>query len=266
MSAFERLHAYVCQPHVIKIVIAVSLVLLAIVTVLVVRRILTTPLATKMVFNDVVSGAGNKVVIKAGAIPELRNGSEFGYSFWLYLNPSGPTNNDRLVFAHPADGKGIKVVLSPDSNMLQFKADESSDAPAIKYVPMSRWVHIVAVYANGTLTYFMDGEVHSVHAVGGSNGAEMMGFSGPSANMTVSGGHSVSVPGGTAYDSFQGYVGYISFMNFYPSPGLVKRMYAKGPFPEQGFFNMFGMMGYGVRSPVYKISNSAPTATNNVRL
>lgn len=265
MSAFERLHAFLCQPHVIKIVIVVSLVLLSIVTVLVVRRILTTPLATKMVFNDVVSGAGNKVVVKAGSIPELRNGSEFGYSFWLYLNPSSPTSNDRLVFAHPADGQGVKVVLAPDSNMLLFKADGSTDTPAIKYVPMSRWVHIVAVYANGTLTYFMDGEVHSVHAVG-SNGAEMMGFSGPAANMTVSGGHSVGMPGGNAYDPFQGYVGYITFMNFYPSPGLVKRLYAMGPVPEVGFFSLFGMMGYGVRSPVYKISNGAPTAANNIRL
>ncbi len=243
-----------------KAVIAVSLLLLTIVTVLVVRRILKTPLVTKIVFKDIVSGSGNKVVVKGSAVPDLSNGTEFGYSFWLYLQPGGGSGKQRFVFAHTSEPQkmgGVRVLLAADSNMLMTIIGDSTDKPAIQYVPMSRWVHVVSVFANGTLTYYMDGEVHSVHAVN-----TPMTFGGPSGNLTIGGGSAAT---GGLQDSFQGYVGYMSFINFNPSPGLIKRLYAMGPTPTRGFFSMFGMHGYGVRSPVYKINNGAPSS-NDVRL
>ena len=162
------------------------------------------------------------------------------------------------MFAHTSDPSklgsgGVTVVLDPQSNMLMTIIGNGNDQPAIKYVPMSRWVHIVAVYSNGTLTYFMDGEVHSVHSL---SSATVTTFIGPSGNLTISGGAQAT---GNTYSSFQGYVGYLTFINFYPSPGLIKRLYAMGPTPSTSVLNVFGMVGYGVRSPIYQLNNAAPT-------
>lgn len=231
-------------------------VLLIVAIVFVVSRMVKSPLASKMVYGDIVSGTGGRVVVKANALPELQNGAEFGYSFWLYLEPSGGSAKDRLVFAHPVDGSGVRVLLDKDTNRLRFSVTgaEGAGSPAINYVPMSRWVHVVAVFANGVLTYFVDGEVASVHTL-----KVPMNFAGPGGAMTISGGAGASA--GT-YEGFQGYVGYVSFLNYYPAPSLVKAMYNKGPTPEQGLLSWLGLRGYGVRSPVYKINNEAPK--NNV--
>jgi len=238
------LHAYLARPKVMATVVGVSLLCLTIVAVLVTRRILKTSLTIKAAFNDIASGNGERVAVKASALPDLSNGAEFGYSLWLYLQPGPGAGADRLVLAHPVDGNGARLALDRDTNSLKFTVTGAEDAPAIKYLPMSRWVHVVAVYANGTLTYFMDGEVHSVHAID-----VPLSFAGPTGNLTISGGN--NVPG---YAGFTGYVGYVSYLNFYPSPGLVKRLYAMGPTPTRGFFSLFGMQGYGVRSPVYKLA------------
>ncbi len=244
MSSLARLHAYLAQPRVMTAVVGGSLLCLTIVAVLVIRRVLQTSLVVQPVFNDLASGNGDRVVVKGSSIPDLANGLEFGYSFWLYLQPGPGAVSDRLVFAHPVDGNGCKVYLDRDSNAVRFAVSGASDAPAVKYVPMSRWVHLVAVCANGTLTWFVDGEVHSVHALD-----VPLTFSGPTGSLTICGGANT-----VGMSPFQGYCGYVSFMNFYPSPGLVKRMYNLGPTPKTGFFSMFGMAGYGVRSPVYKLA------------
>lgn len=249
MGAFDAMHGFLQQPTVMKVVILVSIVLLVIVAILVIRRVLKTSLTVKPVFSDMISGSGERVVIKASNIPDLSNGSEFGYSFWLYLSPGPGAMNDRLIIAHSTDS-GVRICLDRDSNSLKFMATGATDAPTIKYVPMSRWVHIVAVYANGTLTFFMDGEVHSVHAIN-----VPPTFAGPSGNMTISGGAN-AVATNTA--GFSGYVGYVSYLNFYPSTGLVKRLYAQGPTPSRGFFSMFGMHGYGVRTPIYRLNTVRP--------
>ena len=249
MAYFDVLHAYLARPNVMKGVILVSVVLLAIVATLVIRRVLKTSLTVKPVFNDMVSGSGERVVVKAANIPDLSNGSEFGYSFWLYLTPGPGAMNDRLIIAHSTDS-GVRISLDRETNSVKFSATGATDTPTIKYVPMSRWVHIVTVYANGTLTFFMDGEVHSVHAIN-----VQPTFAGPSGNMTISGGAN-AVATNTA--GFSGYVGYVAYLNFYPSTGLVKRLYAQGPTPSRGFFSIFGMHGYGVRTPIYRLNTVRP--------
>lgn len=244
MVSLAEIHEYLSRPKVMTVVVGVSVLCLTIVAVLVIRRILKTSLTVKAVFNDLVSGTGDKVVIKASKIPDMSNGAEFGYSFWLYLQPGPGADTDRLVLAHPVEGSGVKIFLDRRTNTVKFSASGAKDTPAIQYVPMSRWVHIVAVCANGTLTYYMDGEVHTVHAID-----IPLTFAGPKGDLTISGGQ--NTPGSAG---FSGYVGYVSYINFYPSPGLVKRLYNLGPTPTRGFFSMFGMAGYGLRSPVYKLA------------
>jgi hypothetical protein len=46
---------------------------------------------------------------------------------------------------------------------------------------MNRWVHVTMVYREGAITFFMDGEVHSVHRIDGV-------VSTPAGNLTIGGG------------------------------------------------------------------------------
>lgn len=245
MTIASTLHALCSRPKVLTAVVVGSLLCIAVVAVLIVRRVLKTSLQTASLFNGVVNGNGEAVRVKAGKLPELSNGAEFGYSFWVFLQPSAPAVAERLVLAQP-DAGGVTVTLDADANALSLRLPGASAVPKIKYVPMARWVHVVAVYANSAVTFFLDGEVHSVHAVD-----VPMSFAGPSSDIAISGG--ISAPDAAG---FSGYVGYVSFMNFYPSVGLVKRMYALGPTTSAGggVFSVFGMHGYGVRSPVYRLN------------
>jgi len=243
----ERAQELLAKPHVMPAVVGVSLLVLTIVAALIVQRILKTSLVVAPAYNLTVTGSGSNAVIKATALPDLTNGTEFGYSFWIYQQPGPGAASPRLVLSHP-DATGVQMYLDATRNSLSMSVGGASMTPTVPYVPMSRWVHIVAVYANGTVTYFMDGEVANVAPIDTPTS-----FAGPSGNLTLGGGS--NTPG---MSGFLGWMGYVTYINFYPSPGLIKRLYRQGPTPTTGFFGMFGMSGYGVRSPVYKI-NSTPT-------
>lgn len=247
MTVAARVRALSSDPRLLAGLVACSLACIAIVATLVTRRVLRSTLQTASAFNGTVPGNGDPVVVKAGQLPGLLNGTEFGYSFWIFVQASAPTVAERSVLTHPA-GTGVAVTLDRDANALSFRLPGATVVPRIKYIPMARWVHIVAVYAGGGVTFYLDGEVHSVHAVD-----VPMNFAGPSGDMTIGGGS--SLPDATG---FSGYVGYVSYLNFHPSVGLVKRLYAAGPATRRGFFSAFGMHGYGVRSPLYRLNTVRP--------
>jgi len=232
--------------HVILLLALGTLVAIIVLTVLIARRVLKSSLTMEHVFRDAVAGGGAQVTVPASKIPGCTNGDEFAYSFWVYAEPGPGTVNDRFVLDHGAGPNKVLVVLDKDKNALTVQlGGEGESSATLPYLPMNRWVHVVAVYNSGSVTFFEDGEVHSVHGLAQSS------FAPPSGDMHIGG------DAGQGSDGFSGYVGYVSVMNFQPSPGLVKRLYAMGPMPRRGWLSVFGIPGYGVRNPVYRLNTVA---------
>lgn len=233
------------NPYIILLVAILALAGLIVITVFIIKRVLSTSLKVEKVYKDIVSGSAAQVTVAASKIPDLVNGSEFAYSFWLYVQSASAVDRPRFVLGHPTGStKAFTAYLDKVTNTLtcQFGEDPAQSA-SIQYLPMNRWVHVVVVYNNTTVTFFEDGEVHSVHALTNSYdaGSGMLG---------ISGGRDM----GTTYAPFKGYVGHVAVMNFQPSPGLVKRLYASGPTATAGWLSVFGIPGYGLRNPVYKLN------------
>jgi len=239
--------------YVILLIAILALAGLIVITVFIIKRVLATSLKVEKVYKEIVSGSAPQVTVAASKIPDLVNGSEFAYSFWLYVQSAPAVNRPRFVLGHPTVGgdKAFTAYLDKSTNTLtcQFGADSTQSA-SIQYLPMNRWVHVVVVYNNGTVTFFEDGEVHSVHGLTKSYdaGSGMLG---------ISGGRDMGTDSPTSvgnYAPFKGYVGHVTVMNFQPSPGLVKRLYASGPTATSGWLSVFGIPGYGLRNPVYKLN------------
>ena len=221
--------SFASNQYVMWMVTLVAFVGIVVVAILIIKRLTKTNLQVSQVYDDIVSGNASAVTVPAAKIPSLGNGSEYGYSFWV-LSQSGPTTTSpRFVFSHGSStaSTGVIVTLNNETNELDFTI--AGVTATINYLPMNRWVHIVAVFADGVVTFFMDGDVYATQGIN-----VPLTFAGPSGDMTVSGG-SEATP--SQYSGFRGYVGHITFINFYPSPGI--------------------------RAPVYKINLSSSTCNSN---
>lgn len=235
--------------YMVWIVTLLALAGIVIISILIMKRVLKSSLTVSPAYNDIVSGNASSVKVPASKLADLANGSEFGYSFWVYSQSGAIAATPRFLLSHGGTSGGNTLSLNREANQLTFSV--AGETATIRYLPMNRWVHIVSVYANGVVTFFVDGEVHSTHGL-----AAMPNYAGPTGEMVIGGGAEMQP---TDWSGFKGYVGHVSFMNFYPSVGLVKRLYAKGPTSRKGWLSIFGIQGYGFRNPVYKL-NTVRTA------
>jgi hypothetical protein len=105
-------------------------------------------------------------------------------------------------------------------------------------------VHIVSVYRDDVVTFFLDGEVDSVVRLNNVQDKPI-----PSGDMTVGGGG-----GSFKTSTWQGYIGSVTALNYFPSASDVKKMYYSGPVEGGVVMKWMGMQGYGVRSPVYRLN------------
>lgn len=241
-SLIDSVAKVVNNKYVVLLLALGTLVALVIITVLIIKRVLKSSLQVSRCYKDFTSGNGPAVTVAAGKVPSFDNGGEFAYSFWVYAQSDQTTTYNKLVLAHAKGNEGFYAYIGKDKNELVCQFGSTTTTAKIDYLPMNRWVHVVVVYNNGTVTFFEDGEVQSVHGLGNP-------FNGKAGDLTIGGG--ADEPN---YDGFTGYVGFVSVMNFQPSPGLVKRLYNQGPLGATGLLSVFGIPGYGLRNPVYKLN------------
>jgi hypothetical protein len=221
-----------------------------------------------------------QVRVDASNIPPTVNGQEFTFSFWLYLvdfqpSPSGP----QLIFMRAADAAsfGISnpiVALDGRTNKMYLSVRTSSAttvAPStfmlgtsgyvtasIDYFPLQRWVQVIMVVKDESMSVYMNGALHTVGTVADiipSNGsaATMAArpiFSGCTGSVFVG---ATGIPGGVF--ETRGYLTQFKFFNFAMMPNDVKASYEAGPTPIS-LLNRLGLTGYGLRSPIYRIESS----------
>lgn len=142
-------------------------------------------------------------------LPSLRNGREYAYSFWVFLESIQNHDNYRLVFLRtPSTGGNYLqnanpiVYLDKNSNAMIIKlrtseADKDAvnaqhlDEPIIDvgtadektfhqdnckystfkidYVPLQRWVNVIINVDNQSVAVMMDGSIHSTRVLNENN-------------------------------------------------------------------------------------------------
>ena len=220
-------------------VVAVSTVLLLIILIWIVGRIIDSGHSQAAVTKGVIS-LSQPSAVDSKRIPNFTDGDDFGISLWIYIHdlPRRASNspilsiNSKPVFAIESGRSNVVVTLPKAEGADSVRADADYD-----HVSLRRWVHLMAVHSEGSVSLFKDGELYSVTRV-------------PQQDIVVPSG-SVTL-GGPPADAF---ISNVVFMSYFPSTASVKSMYRSGPRTSNWLFRLLGFSNYGVRSPVYKISS-----------
>ena len=219
--------------------------------------------------TDGVSSLAQPTTIDGGRMPRFTNGTEYGIGMWIYVNepPRSSMPSPILSFGNnaifrfepgrsdvgitfptymrrapvegaggalPAEGAGaggaalpVTEAEDPAINTIHAKFD---------HVSLKRWVHLMAVHVDGTITLFKDGELYSVSKVQDGD------VSAPSGSIRL---------GGRSADA---YVSSVVFFNHFPSDKQVKSAYRSGPYTTNRLFRMMGFDNIGLRSPIYQVT------------
>jgi hypothetical protein len=177
--------------------------------------------------------------VEARSLPRFDHGPEYGISLWLYANSLPNAVKDSAIVSHVG-----KPVISYRGNRpvvgVNFPTVSGGATATVyfEHVSTKRWVHLIAVHSNRTVTLFKDGELYSVTHLGAGAAGDVDILSGA---LTV---------GGSPVDAF---VSNLAVINHFPSTALVKATYRKGPVTRNRLMSWIGMASYNVRSPIYRI-------------
>lgn len=201
-------------------------------------------------------------------IPATLNGQEFTYSFWVYIVTYAMTSSPKLVFfrgenrAKPSLGNPI-VFLEPRTNRmkLKFRTNKVTSAgtiatqggfvtSTIDYVPLQRWVHVVAVVQDSRISVYLDGELYSVETlyehVTNDERPLLQGTVGD-----VVAGYVPTADDAAATeknDRVNAFVSNMEFFNYALMQTQVSRIYRLGP-SNRSWLSWLGFSGYTLRSP-----------------
>lgn len=133
----------------------------------------------------------------------------------------------------------------------------------VDYVPLQRWVNIMFVVDNKIVTVFMDGEIYSVKSTD-----ELKALKKPEIdpltgkpkkeNLIIDKTDGDILIGKNPINdrhTVNGYLSNLSFSNYAMSLNQVKATYNGGPMSKGGLLASMGIQ-WGVRSPIYKLSDS----------
>jgi hypothetical protein len=212
---------------------------------------------------------GFKNLSKEVTLPEMYNGNEFSYSFWVYVNSSTGNNihGDKHVLSRMTNTEDISTAnpmffIDSDSNKLYAYVSYSSsnenvlvnnlpdmktEALVIDYLPIHRWLNIVLVVDNNYIQLFMDGELRQVKDFS-SNGITANKVPRPTQGNIVAGGNDTLI-------SFDGFISKVQCFNYALTLDHAKIVYKTGPLPKS-LLAAIGVPNYGVRSPFYRIDTN----------
>lgn len=208
--------------------------------------------------------------VDQGGIPPTVNGQEYSFSLWLYLADFQPTQDyPQLIFMRGTDSTSVGtanpiVALDGYTNRLYvsvrtnasktvtstnfFKQDQSNYLTAsIDYFPLQRWVNLIIIVKDDTLSLYFNGALYTVASVTDiMKGASRPVFSACTGAVVVgpSGVSEVREP--------RGYIAQFRFFNYALTSREINSIYGSGP-NSTSIFSRLGIAGYGLRSPVYRV-------------
>ena len=197
------------------------------------------------------------------ALPELYNGKEFSYSFWIYVDAIHPNNDYKFVLGRMSskgsysDGNPIffldntinklyvYVRTEGDSTSSLSSMKDSSNTLNIRYLPLQRWVNILLVVDNNFVQLFLDGDLRQVKDLSG-NAAQ------PSNRVVATSSGNLMAGGSENTIAFDGYLSKVQALNYAATIDHAKVIYKAGPL-HKSILASIGVPFYGIQSPFYRI-------------
>ena len=205
--------------------------------------------------------------------PSAGNGNRRTYTFWVYVNDVNNANGKpKHIFSIGDDGKTISnspIVILKDSKLLiHFPSTNTTEVTtpgdinniahnkdntvAFDYLPMQRWVHIAVVisddYQGATISLYMDAQLVSSttnNKDGETNNKKKLDYLNlDKAGKLIVGGDN------TATYGFNGLLSKVGIHNYDLNSRDIYNIYSEGPID-----GLLASLGYGVRSPLYKLSD-----------
>ena len=197
-------------------------------------------------------------------VPSSGNGSRRTYTFWIYVNDLNNSSGDiRHVWSigdKKANENSPIVYIDSVSNKLNISFAKSDNLNntidqyykiKFDYLPLQRWVHIGIVvndnYSGTTVTLYMDSEI--VKSVTNDGDEELKADSSEwNTNVDLDKAGSLLVGGDK--NGFNGLVSKVTIHNYDLNSKDIYNSYSEGPID-----GLLASLGYGVRTPVYKLSD-----------
>lgn len=204
-----------------------------------------------------------KLINSNTELPVLRNGTEYAYSFWMYLNSfekntdpqmilfggSSTLDTDTPVFF--LDGDYVKLNASVKTNS---EITECSNAVlSVDYIPRQRWVNVCLVVDNEFVQLFVDGELRKV--LDTSEKTADVPCENRLVNKRSENLYTGKIDG---YSVIDGYLSKVQFFNYALTIDHVSMLYKSGPL-YQNILTRIGVPMYGVRNPFYRIDDISDT-------
>ena len=274
MSTEKPLNKILSNPNVLYGLIAIIIV--AIICVIIIYYFISRSVFNKKSFTVEKTKFPVKGYITSllpADIPSSGNGSRRTYTFWIYVNDLNNSSGDiRHVWSigdkTAAENSPI-VYIDPDSNKLNisFAKENGTDNELSKssdqkykikfdYLPLQRWVHIGIVvndnYSGTTVTLYMDSEIVKSVTNGGDSSNEDNELTADSSdwNKEVDLDKSGSLLVGGDKNGFNGLVSKVTIHNYDLNSKDIYNSYSEGPID-----GLLASLGYGVRTPLYKLSD-----------
>jgi hypothetical protein len=204
--------------------------------------------------------------------PSSGNGLRRTYTFWLYVNdvnnyPGKPNH----IFSIGGDTETVTdkspvVILKASKLYIHFPSTETTTITKLpdiitdannntvnfEYLPMQRWVHIGVVisdnYEGASVSLYMDAQLVSTTTNGGTTTTEtkqtLKNLKLDTTGNLIVGGNSPLFPG------FNGLLSKVGIYNYDLNSRDIYNIYSEGPID-----GLLASIGYGVRAPLYKLSD-----------
>ena len=213
-----------------------------------------------------------KSVIMIENFPSSGNGLRRTYTFWVYVNDvNNAGGKPKHIFSIGNDSSGgnitdkSPVVVLKDSKLhICFPNSAELGAPtnvdeigitskpdntvSFDYLPMQRWVHIAVVisddYQGSTVSLYMDAQLASSTTNEKDDGKKLKGFKLDTTGSLIVGGDNSATYG------FNGLLSKVGIHNYDLNSRDIYNIYSEGPID-----GLFASLGYGIRTPIYKLSD-----------
>lgn len=212
-----------------------------------------------------------KSVIMIENFPSSGNGLRITYTFWVYVNDvNNAGGKPKHIFSIGNDSsidsiidKSPVVVLKDSKLHICFPNSAEVGAPtnvddiggnkkdntvSFDYLPMQRWVHIAVVisddYQGSTVSLYMDAQLASSTTNEKDNGKKLKGFKLDTTGSLIVGGDNSATYG------FNGLLSKVGIHNYDLNSRDIYNIYSEGPID-----GLFASLGYGIRTPIYKLSD-----------
>lgn len=200
-------------------------------------------------------------------VPSSGNGSRRTYTFWIYVNDLNNSSGDiRHVWSigdKKANENSPIVYIDSESNKLNISFAKSDNLNntidqnykiKFDYLPLQRWVHIGIVvndnYSGTTVTLYMDSEIVKSVTNGNTESGSELTANSNDWNTNVDLDKSGSLLVGGDKNGFNGLVSKVTIHNYDLNSKDIYNSYSEGPID-----GLLASLGYGVRTPVYKLSD-----------